>query len=285
MIEDLLIPLIVVLLMVAAGTGVRPDQFAIVLKAPAVLVAVTVAQVLLLPLVALALIWLSAPAPALAAGLVLVAACPGGALSNFYCYLGRLNVSLSVTLTILSTMASFAVLPLVLMLVLPMIGTAGGIAIPVGEMTERLVLFLLLPLAAGMLVRHVAPRQVDGLAGPLRVAGLVLLVALIGLIVLDQWHTVSATYRESVALGIGFTLASAATGWLVGLVLRVAAGDRRVFAIEFAIRNLGAAALVASATLGRPEFLAFGALFVLVQFPLVLLLLRLRGAHGRLPAG
>jgi hypothetical protein len=52
-----------------------------------------------------------------------------------------------------------------------------------------------------------------------------------------------------------------------------------VFSIEFAIRNLGAAVLVATATLGRPEFLAFGAVFVVIQFPLVLLLLKWRQAH------
>jgi predicted Na+-dependent transporter len=70
---------------------------------------------------------------------------------------------------------------------------------------------------------------------------------------------------------------------LAGVLLGLGADDRRVFAIEFAIRNLGAAALVAVATLGRPEFLAFGALFVVVQLPLVLLLLKLWGVRGVAP--
>jgi BASS family bile acid:Na+ symporter len=284
MTEQLLIPVIVVLLMVAAGTGVRTSQFRMVLRAPVVLFGGTIAQALALPVLALLLIRVSDPAPELAAGLVLVAACPGGALSNFYCYLGRLNVSLSVMLTTLSTLLSFAVLPVVLTVALPAIGPNAEAALPVGEMAARLVLFLLLPVGVGMLIQHLAPELVARSATRLRALGLALLVVLIGLIVLDQWETVSATYRESVLLGLLFTLAAVVTGWLVGALVGLAADDRYVFAIEFAIRNLGAAALVASATLGRPEFLAFGALFIMVQFPLVMLLLKLRRTRGMAPA-
>jgi BASS family bile acid:Na+ symporter len=284
MTTDVLIPIIVVLLMVAAGTGVEVTQFRLVLRSPVVLLGGTLAQVILLPPLALVLVHLLGPAPELAAGLILVAASPGGALSNFYCYLGRLNVSLSVMLTTLSTLASFAVLPIVLIAALPAIGPGGEAALPVGEMMARLVLFLLLPVGVGMTIRHVAPERVERAAARLRAGGLVLLVVLVALIVLDQWQTVVATYRESVLLGTLFSLAAVATGWLVAALLRVDDDGRYVFAIEFAIRNLGAAALVATATLGRPEFLAFGALFVVVQFPLVLLLLKVRRARGMAPA-
>jgi BASS family bile acid:Na+ symporter len=284
MTEQLLIPVIVVLLMVAAGTGVRTSQFRMVLRAPVVLFGGTIAQAVALPLVALLLIRVSDPAPELAAGLILVAACPGGALSNFYCYLGRLNVSLSVMLTTLSTLFSFAVLPVVLILALPATGPNAEAALPVGEMAARLVLFLLLPVGVGMLIRHRSPQLVARSAARLRAVGLALVVVLIGLIVHDQWQTVSATYRESVLLGVLFTLAAVVTGWLVGALVGLGADDRYVFAIEFAIRNLGAAALVASATLGRPEFLAFGALFIVVQFPLVTSLLKLRRTRGMGPA-
>lgn len=282
---DLLIPVIVVFLMVATGTGVQVSQFRLVLAFPLALLGGTIAQVLLLPLVALLLIWISDPAPELAAGLVLVAASPGGALSNVYCYLGRLNVSLSVMLTTLSTLLSFAALPLVLAVSLPVIGPAGGDAIPLGEMMTRLVIFLLLPVAVGMAIRRYAAGLVERSAARLRAVGLALLVLLIGLIVLDQWQTVMAIYRESALLGGLFTCVAAVIGWLVGALLGRDPDDRYVFSIEFAIRNLGAAALVASATLGRPEFLAFGALFVVVQFPLVLLLLRFRRFRGLLQAG
>ena len=62
------------------------------------------------------------------------------------------------------------------------------------------------------------------------------------------------------------------SGWGSGFLLGLQAVDRYVFSVEFAVRNIGAAALVASSTLGHPEFVAFGALFVVFQFPMVVLL-------------
>ena len=56
-------------------------------------------------------------------------------------------------------------------------------------------------------------------------------------------------------------------------MLRVNPDDRAVRAVEFAVRNVGIAAVLALTTFRRPEFTAFGALFVLFQFPLVVLML------------
>jgi BASS family bile acid:Na+ symporter len=69
-------------------------------------------------------------APELAADLVLVAASPGGALSNFYCHVGRPNVSLSLMLTACSHLASFAVLPALLVISLPTIVPGREVDIP-----------------------------------------------------------------------------------------------------------------------------------------------------------
>jgi BASS family bile acid:Na+ symporter len=274
MIVDLSVPTIVVLLMIAAGTGVQVHELGAALRRPIIPVGGTLAQVVALPLIALLLIGIFDPPPELAAGLILVAACPGGALSNFYCYLGRLCVSLSVVLTTLSTLLSLVTLPLVLLVALPFLGGNVDITIPVGRIALQLLVFLLLPIAVGMLIRRWLPDQVQRHAVRIRIAGLVLLVALLVLILVDQRETVIATYRAALWLAGLFTLLAFIVGWLVGAGVRLASGDRRVFAIEFAIRNLGAAALVATATFERPEFLAFGALFVVVQFPLVMLLLR-----------
>jgi len=280
-IVDLFIPAIVVLLMVTAGTGVQTRELGAAMRRPKVSLGGTLAQVVVLPLIALLLIRLFEPPLELAAGLILVAASPGGALSNFYCYLGRLNVSFSVVLTTVSTLFTFVTLPLVLVTALPWSGDDVGSAIPVGRIALQLLLFLLLPIALGMTIRRWLPAQVERHAVHIRIAGVVLLVALLVLILVDQRETVIATYGSALWLSGMFTLLAFAAGWLVGAALLLASGDRRVFAIEFAIRNLGAAALVATATFDRPEFLAFGALFVVVQFPLVMLLLRASGAASR----
>lgn len=276
MIVDVYIPALVVSLMAIAGTGVQLRQFRLVLQSPRALIGGTFAQLLLLPCGALLLARLVDPAPELAAGLLLVAACPGGALSNFYCYLGRLNVSLSVMLTTISSLLAFVVLPVLLAIAFPAIVPGWDVVVPVGELMTRLLLFLLLPIALGMAIRRFAPVLIDRHGGRIRASGLLLLVLLIGLVATDQWETVKGLYIEAGVLGVLFTVLAAMFGWASGAALRLARDERYVLSIEFAIRNIGAAALVASSTLGRPEFLAFGAIFVVVQFPLVVVLLKSR---------
>lgn len=127
-----------------------------------------------------------------------------------------------------------------------------------------------------MIVRILVPNLVSRYARSFRALSIMLLLVLIALIAVDEWETVQDIYIEATVLGTIFTLFAVAAGWTVGHLPGAKSDDRFVFAIEFAVRNVGAAALIASSTLGRPEFLAFGALFVVLQFPLIGLLLKLR---------
>jgi BASS family bile acid:Na+ symporter len=271
--------------MMVAGTGVQIPQFVMVLRSPLVLIGGTFAQALLLPLCAVMLVTVMRPAPELAAGFVLVAASPGGALSNFYCYLGRFNVPLSLMLTACSNLASFATLPILLAISLPTIVPGWDVDIPFGELMSRLARFLLLPAAIGVAMRRLVPDLVTRYADLIRSSSLFLLLLLIGLIAFDQWEVVREIYMDATILTVLFTAVAVVVGLLTGFVLRMGTSDRYVLSIEFAVRNVGAAALVASSTLNRPEFLAFGALFVVVQFPLITLLMKARTTSETSAAG
>lgn len=86
MISSVLIPAIVVLLLIVVGLGLRVSQFVSVVRSPGALVGGTLPPILLLPPGTLLIVYLTDPVPGWAAGLLLVAACPGGAFSNYYCY-------------------------------------------------------------------------------------------------------------------------------------------------------------------------------------------------------
>ena len=157
MINNVLIPVVVILLMVIVGSGLRSKQFTAILQFPVPLIGGTLAQIVLLPVGALGIIVMLHPSPELAAGLLLVVACPGGALSNYYCHLGRLNVALSVMLTALSSILAFLTIPAILALVFPVIASVHEVELPIAGLSLRLFLLLLLPVCAGMLFRHYLP--------------------------------------------------------------------------------------------------------------------------------
>ena len=96
-----------------------------------------------------------------------------------------------------------------------------------------------------------------------------------------QWAGAVRLFEAAIFSSTLFTGFALVAGWLAAVALRQDAATRSVYAIEYAVRNAGVAAVVATASLGRPEFVIFGALFVVVQFPLiVLLLLWRRYSHG-----
>ncbi len=105
-----------------------------------------------------------------------------------------------------------------------------------------------------------------------RVVSLVLVALLLILIIAGQWHNVIRLSLDAAVLAVLFTGFAMLVGWGSGFLLGLESADCYVFSTEFAVRNIGAAALVAASTLGHPEFVAFGALFVVFQFPLLVLL-------------
>jgi bile acid:Na+ symporter, BASS family len=151
-------------------------------------------------------------------------------------------------------------------------------------MATRLLLFLLLPVAVGMTLRHLFPAALERGGQVLRISGLGLLVLFLALVFVDQRHAVVAMFGEALLLTFTFTLLALLAGWFSGGILHLNQSDRAVLAIEFAVRNVGIAALLALATFQQPEFAAFGALFLLFQAPVLILALLLRSRLTDPPA-
>ncbi|TVP81149.1 bile acid:sodium symporter [Thioalkalivibrio sp.] len=269
------VPVIVVLLMIIVGTEISRAQLVASMRMPRALVGAALAQWLLLPLLAVIVIWLLRPPPALAGGLLLLATSPNGSLSNYYCSVARLNVAFSVTLTTISGFVALAAMPLLLAVTMPVALGVEAYRVPLGELTLRLVLSLLLPVAAGMGLRHFFPDAVERNGKAIRAFGLWLLALFLVLVFFDQRHAIVEIFAETVLLTVTFTALALAAGWYSGRVLRLNPADRAVLAIEFAVRNVGIAALLALTTFQQPEFAAFGALFVLLQAPVLILALLL----------
>lgn len=279
-----LLPIIVVLMMAIVGTEISRDQLTASLRMRQALAGGTLSQLLLLPVLAVLVVWVLHPPPALAGGLLLVAVSPGGVLSNYYCSVARLNVAFSVTLTTVSGFVALAAMPLLFAAVVPAALGVEAFGVPVGDMTSRLLLFLLLPVAAGMILRHLFPAAVERSGRVIRASGLGLLGFFLALVFVDQRHAVVAMFGEAVTLTVSFTLLALLAGWLSGSILHLNRTDRAVLAIEFAVRNVGIAALLALTTFQQPEFAAFGALFVLLQAPVLILALLLRKRIRDVPA-
>jgi len=277
MLVDIAIPLVVVMMMVVVGMELTPEDFRRVRRCPKMVLTATAGQLITLPVIAGGLAWVFHPPPYIVAGMVLVAACPGGAISNYYVYLARADVALSVTLTAVSTVLAFASLPVLTTLGFKLSpGQAEPVHVPVGYMMTQLFIVLLVPTAAGMWIRHHWAGFVECKGALLRRISLGGLVALVAFVIQDQAGNLSAQIGSLLVITTLFTLlamtAGAVTGWTLGLKHH----DRFAFMVEYPARNLAIATVVGVALLGHTEFVVFAAAFFIIQVPLLMTAVILR---------
>ena len=209
--------------------------------------------------------------------MLLLAASPGGAISNLHCYLARANLALSVTLTAISTLLALVTIPAL---------TAAGlalflqgsypIAVPAGRMVGQLALMMLLPLGLGMALRLWRPGLVAAARLPLRGLSLAALGCLVVLILIDQRDGLGAALGAALPVALPFCLLTMGLGYGLGLTARLPLADRFTLLIELSTRNLGLVAVIGVLALGQVKLVLFATLFFLVELALVLVLIAMR---------
>jgi len=143
------------LAMLGMGALLTPGDFVLEVKRPRGLLAGLGLQWILVPLMAL-LVGFIMPVPVgIAVGLVLVAAVPGGTLSNILTLFGRGNIALSISLTSITTVAALLFTPTLLQL-LASRHLPPGFSMPTGRLAFDIFITLVIPLGIGMGVRQLA---------------------------------------------------------------------------------------------------------------------------------
>ncbi|MEQ9311569.1 MAG: bile acid:sodium symporter family protein, partial [Cytophagales bacterium] len=91
------------IIMFGVALKLSPQDFKMVLSQPLGTFVGVVSQFIILPFLTFVIIWLVEPRPSFALGMMMVAACPGGNISNFFSALSKGNIALSVSLTAISS--------------------------------------------------------------------------------------------------------------------------------------------------------------------------------------
>ena len=279
---DIAIPAITLLLLTAVGLGLTVDDFARVRRTPRLLVIGLLAPLLVLPFVSFALILWFRPDPATEAGLLLIAACPIGGISNTYSFLARASTALSVTLTGLSSLLAVATIPLLTRVFEHALRHRLRFDAPASLLVLQLLVMLALPVGVGMAARRRWPELADR-HGPLFTRlGFGALTLLIVFVIVAQPDMFLAGLRSAVPMSAAFVTIAFAVGWLSAKAAGAGAADRFTLAAEFATRNVAVATAIAVTILGRVEFAVFATTYFLTELPLMLAAVTLHRAREAL---
>lgn len=261
------IPFVVFILMTIVGTGVRLEDFRRVLSYPRAVLVGTIAQTTVVPLMAALLITLLSVVPEIAAAILILGLCPGGILSNFYCAVARRDVALSVTLTAVSSLVCIVTIPVVGAGLLAMVEGTISTSVPLGIIVTQLFLFLVLPIAIGLVLRRIFGRALERSQRRLHVLGLVLIGLVVLLAMWEERDVLLQSLRETAVPAAAFTICALLLGYWIAVLSAVV--DRVVIAIELSVRNIPIAILLGAA-LDQPAMLSFSIAYFLLHAPIVL---------------
>jgi BASS family bile acid:Na+ symporter len=270
------------LLMVSIGTELVVDDFRRIARFPALIAVASAAQFVLLPPLAWALSLALDLGDDVLVGMLILGACPAGGFSNLYTYAGRGHLALSVSLTAVTcTAAVLAMPPLLEWSFRAVADRAQIIPIPAGQMFGELSMRVLAPIAVGMALRHFRPGWVERHAKTLGRGTLILMIAIIPAVVIDQGASVLSSARNGVLPALLFTAAAMAIGWGVGRLLGRDEADPFTVMIEFGARNVAVAVIICWSVLQRPELLSYCFAYMFVQVPLAVIAIGVRRARNR----
>lgn len=262
------VPVVAFLLMIVVGLDVSRADLRGVSASIGLIAIATVAQAVVLPAVALALATL-VPSQTVAAYLLLTAACPGGGMSNVYVYLARANTALSVTLTATSCLAAVVTMPVIFAGYALVMQRPMPFALPLPTLLAQLLIMAVIPVTLGAWIRDRRPDLERRYGGRLRALTAAGVTAIVVVGILQS----ASSLRADVFVGGAVATLLAAAGMLAGVLLATwlkrPRGDRFALMVEFAVRNLAIAMVIAVTFLHQPDFVAFGALALFGQAALL----------------
>lgn len=252
------LPLSLFIIMLGMGLSLTIADFKRIGEQPRAFAVGTVGQLILIPLLGIA-VGFTLNDPILAVGIVLIAALPGGTTSNVMTYLARGNLALSITLTVIASLATILTIPLVINFALDIFDAkaAGLTALPYVDTLKMIAAIIFVPMMIGMAIAHKFPNGVAQAEKMINIfAGLVFILIVIAVIIefreqLPTW--VAASWYAILLLNLGSVALAYAIAKLSGLTREDAIATMVELSIKNTTLGFGIVALMKNEALVAPS--------------------------------
>lgn len=236
-------------LMFGVALDIKLRDFKQLFQSPKPPIIGLISQLILLPILTLGLTFVLNVQPSIALGMILIAACPGGNVSNFAVHLSNGNTALSVLMTSISTLAAIFTTPLLFGLLsqyVPNTAALGqSISVDPIEMIQTILKLVVLPLAIGMSINHFYPKLTEKIQSPTKILSMVIFFGIVFFGIKGNWENI-LTYiddiffivlmHNSLAFLLGFSWAK---------LMKMSIANVKAITIETGIQNSGLALIIA----------------------------------------
>jgi BASS family bile acid:Na+ symporter len=235
------LPIALGIIMFGLGLSLTVADFTRVVRYPKATIVALACQILVLPALCLGLVLLFDVAPTLAVGMMLLAAAPGGTTANLFSHLARGDVALNVTLTAINSVLAVVTLPIVVNLALAGFldgdsDSEAAIGLQPAKMLQVFAI-VLIPVAIGMVVRNRAEAFTERMRGPVKIASIVVLVAVIAVAVYQERENVLGYVQDVGLVALLLCVLSLTIGYLVPRLAKVERRQAIASAFEIGLHN------------------------------------------------
>ncbi len=236
-------------LMFGVALDLKLSDFSYVLTNKKAVLSGLISQWILLPFLTVLLVWLFQPVYSIALGMILIAACPGGNVSNYAVHLSGANVALSVVLTMISTIFCALSTPFIFAQLRKFIpeGHAGEIIFDISfmNMISTIVQLILVPLILGYVCVTFFPMLVNKIKGVVKKLSLLIFIGFVVAAVAGNLDNLKnyiglvffiVLIHNGLALAVGYFFSSS--------IMKLPSDDAKAISIETGIQNSGLALIL-----------------------------------------
>jgi BASS family bile acid:Na+ symporter len=230
-------------IMFGVALQIKLEHFRLLLSNPKTVILGFVSQFVALPLMTFLLVLVIRPTPSVAMGMILVAACPGGNISNFISSLAKANVALSVTLTAIATLSAIIFTPFNFAFWGSLYSEASSLVIPIEidgwEMLKTVFILLGIPIIIGMWFAHKFPNVTKRIIKPIKFLSIIIFMGFVVAAFASNFQYFLKYIHLIMLIVIAHNALGLLTGYMLPTLFKMPKRDRRTIAIETGIQNSG----------------------------------------------
>ncbi len=244
----MIVNIILAFVMFGVALGIKTQTFKDVFTSPRSVIVGILLQWVGLPAVTFAIALALSPVitPMIALGMILVASCPGGNISNFISSLSKGNIELSVSMTAISTAFAPLITPINFFLwgslyssVISINSEIPRLVIPFLPMLEQILLLLGVPIVLGLLFAHYFPNATKKITKPAQTLSILLFIGMVVVSFSQNFQIFLDNIIYVFFIVMLHNAAALATGYFGGKLAKVPERDRRSLTVEIGIQNSG----------------------------------------------
>lgn len=261
------LPIALILIMTGVGMTLRPANFSDVLRQPRAFIVGAMAQMLLLPVAAVAVIALFGLKGELAVGLFILALCPGGTTSNLYSYLCKADVGLSVSLTALVGLITPFTLPFLAAWGMDFyLGADTAFSLPLLKTWLTLMIVSVLPVFLGMFVKAKWPQLADRIQPAISRFSVIVLLLLIVSIAIDLGDDLWSFLLQAGPAALMLNVLTMFGGYWLGKMLLKSETQAKTICLEVGLQNGTLALLITTGILSNSTMSIAPSVYSLLMF-------------------